>query len=1267
MSRQAINIMKACIIFACIVLFGMGVILLSSCSDNPRLSTPETSSDTIENNQENEGIFSGQGELNAAAQYFLANGLIDENEYHADQYVTRIIAAEMIADITGLSKEAQNTSFSHPFVDISSGSEQLIGFLYHNNIIEGITNNHYMETELCDETAFLAFLLRAISYVGGDATRVDMEDAYPAAMETGILLSDDQKDDKALLVNDAFEICYSALYAEIGSEGHTLLSYLMSNGTITQPRAEVAAAGADAFSIVWPELQPFFTDNFNDSTLEGSSVSDKRGNTCWYGGNVPGAQNSITEDGCLEMAGRNQDLAVNQQYALLKKWMQGNESYGMTFTVNVQKMSNEGNESRAIFRVIPRTADARVTKYYAVNYYIVQTLGEFQSNLFRCKWSITNTNAPSGTEPLAEAFFLLKEKEDYTARLLMENTDEGNVHIAFYIDGADRQTNSTTPLLEYTDTSAYKILQSATGPAFGISGHIGALWGFASRVRFDNVALYNVEDFEALHAQLIRSAGTPVIMEEGNEFADQLHYLVNHGIIMPDQRRVDFDTVVSLEEFLATALYLNGQHMVEGQTIDTFTASALSNIFRRIFDVKNTDSSRPVTRYEAAEIIRQMLPGEIGSTKYESLYQDQLERAYKSAVYFAVQNGYLLLDDENRFNGNDTISRSELLRIFSLAVDARLRTCNSVLTIPSIFSDFAVLQQNKPIIITGKGMSGDTVTVRLGDLQTSAKVADGEWSVEFPAQPYGGPYVLSISDSGYRYKLRGVYIGEVVVVAGQSNAEMSVAETINAAEMISKYGSGDNIRVFRPDSIPAVVPNTAISKQWETTVYEFSSYVIRDTSAIGVYYIDQLKALNPDLKNVKFGIIQLTYGGTSIEMFMPQSINEENGYVQKDDEFIRSGFWNGYMEGVTPYSAGILLYYQGENSTHLRYMYEPLLRDYIKGVRRAFCDDALPLLLVQISGYGDNYGQENDSWPYIREVQMRVANTTENVGLVTSIDLEDNDAQEIHPRGKQPIGVRLAYLAMNIRYGQDLGMESPVMTGYTLNENVFSMRFNTASLRLDETVNGVRDFEVLSAEGDWQDAEARVEGDTLFVWSDNVVVPFGVRYAWSNYPKADLFGQNGLPVLPFNTTKDLNTPIDGEELTTNAHQLKKAYHQLNTGDAVANLTRDNSIRHVREVNAYILEYTDGDIPGQAPGDEISLLKKQKDGLMAEEGTTGTILKATAHGLRAGDWLYNVKYQSMTPVLEVIDENTVRVEMVDGQSDGNLLEVYRCIANVIAEQ
>ena len=1205
-----------------------------------------------------------EGELNESAQHLIAYGIIEADQYTAGRYVSRIVAAQMVADVTGLSEEANGSVYAHPFIDLSEEADQLIGFLYYENIVEGISNNHFMEDEICDLDTFLVFLMRAMDCIGNRQEVISEENAIDMAVERGILLSDDEVNaDGVLSVNEAFDICYNALYVYINDDSETLLTYLISQGI-----AQVPDSGDynDAYEITGAEITPFYQETFDDKHLDGYRIKDSNGSTCWYGSEVRGTDNEITDDGYLQLSGKDQSLVDDQQYTLRESLMQGNESYGMTFTVNIQRMANEGDEGRVIFRAIPRTVDADFTKYYAINYYMVLPLGDYSSNLARCKWSITNTNAPSGTTPLVEAYYLLEENVDYTARLLIENTADGNVHIAFYIDGADRYTTEVEPLLEYTDASEYKILQSAAGPAFGSSGYQDSGWGFASTVRVDDIALYDTQSFAAQTAQLKAYASTPVILQESAEYASQLQYLINHGVLMPYLRNMDFSGNVSVEQFLASAMYLNEKYITEGQTLDTFVAETYQQLFKDTKAEQETDLSRPITRYEAAMIIQGLLRGEPGTSKYQSVYADSLDTDYKGAVYFTVQNSYLLLDENNRFNGEMLLTRQDVLQIFSCAVDSRLRDQNHVLQVTAIYSDDAVLQAGKPIPVSGKGMSGDTVTVTLSSQTKSAKVVDGEWAVELDSQPYGGPYTLTIKDSGYTYSFDGIYIGEVFVIAGQSNAEMSVYESDDNEDALREFNDQTQVRLFRPVSRMATTPLSDTQTKWEVARDQYSEQILGTASAIGVFYVQELLKINPEVEHVKIGIIQMTYGGTSIEMFMPECVNEKNGLVQEDDQFLASGFWNGYMDGITPYAAKALIYYQGENSAQLGYMYESMLRDYIWGVRQEFNDPSLPVMLVQLAGYGHNYGQDGDQWPYIREVQMRVANTTDNVGLVTAVDLSDEDPQNIHPTAKRPIGQRLAYLAMELVYGQNYGKQSSGMTGFTRDRSVYTITFDADAIYMDESVLGDTAFEVLAEDGKWMEAQVRIESNELLVWNDSVIVPQGVRYAWANYPKACLFNQDGLPVLPFNTTKDLSTAVSADAFTTNAHYLKRAYHLLYTGDAVINLTRNGAFRYVSVVNAYMLEYTDGDIAGQAPGDQIILLKKQ-DRFVCESGTTETVVKVTGHGLHAGDWVRNTKYDMLTEVLEVVDENTVRVGPVAGQSAGDIFEVFRNTGTITAEE
>jgi sialate O-acetylesterase len=48
-------------------------------------------------------------------------------------------------------------------------------------------------------------------------------------------------------------------------------------------------------------------------------------------------------------------------------------------------------------------------------------------------------------------------------------------------------------------------------------------------------------------------------------------------------------------------------------------------------------------------------------------------------------------------------------------------------------------------------------------------------------------------------------------------------------------------------------------------------------------------------------------------------------------------------------------------------------------------------------------------------------------------------------------------------------------------------------------------------------AEAKIEGDSVVVWSEAVKKPVAVRYAWANNPECNLYNREGLPAGPFRT------------------------------------------------------------------------------------------------------------------------------------------------------
>jgi hypothetical protein len=217
---------------------------------------------------------------------------------------------------------------------------------------------------------------------------------------------------------------------------------------------------------------------------------------------------------------------------------------------------------------------------------------------------------------------------------------------------------------------------------------------------------------------------------------------------------------------------------------------------------------------------------------------------------------------------------------------------------------------------------------------------------------------------------------------------MSLRECFGGEKIVEKYLGSDQIRVYRDDHIIA----SDVIDESDGIWYSKFDWALKESTALGFFLADRLIESNNFLKDVRIGIVQLTYGGSTIELFLPEEVFESIGYEFDDRDPIKSGFWNGYIHKVTGFGSRALIYYQGENSIQLKYEYEYYLRKYIEVMREKLGNRLLPIYLVQISGYGENYyDRDLDLWSIIREVQMRVSNTQENVDIVTAIDLSEDD------------------------------------------------------------------------------------------------------------------------------------------------------------------------------------------------------------------------------------------------------------------------------------
>lgn len=135
--------------------------------------------------------------------------------------------------------------------------------------------------------------------------------------------------------------------------------------------------------------------------------------------------------------------------------------------------------------------------------------------------------------------------------------------------------------------------------------------------------------------------------------------------------------------------------------------------------------------------------------------------------------------------------------------------------------------------------------------------------------------------------------------------------------------------------------------------------------------------------------------------------------------------------------------------------------------------------------------------------------------LVVAIDI--GDAHDIHPRNKQDVGERLALVAMAIAYRQKIVYSCPIYRSMRVEGSKVRIFFDHVGSGLLAKDGELKGFAIAGKDKKFVWAKAKIEGETVLVWSEQVSEPVAVRYAWADKPHCNLYNKEGLPALPFRT------------------------------------------------------------------------------------------------------------------------------------------------------
>lgn len=224
-----------------------------------------------------------------------------------------------------------------------------------------------------------------------------------------------------------------------------------------------------------------------------------------------------------------------------------------------------------------------------------------------------------------------------------------------------------------------------------------------------------------------------------------------------------------------------------------------------------------------------------------------------------------------------------------------------------------------------------------------------------------------------------------------------------------------------------------------------------------------------------------------------------------------STLYNSMVAPWTVYPIRGVIWYQGESNAGLYEDYMVLFPLLINSWREAWHDPEMPFIFVQLSAF-----KANGAWPQMREVQTATLKLP-NTGMAVTIDA--GNPVDIHPANKQVVGYRLACEAGRLCYGRKRLSAGPYYERMEVEDGKIRIHFTNigAGLKLK---NGLapKGFVIAGADGAFVPAEAKIDGDTVLVWSDKVKEPTAVRYAWSDAPEEiNFYNVDDFPVCPFRT------------------------------------------------------------------------------------------------------------------------------------------------------
>jgi len=461
------------------------------------------------------------------------------------------------------------------------------------------------------------------------------------------------------------------------------------------------------------------------------------------------------------------------------------------------------------------------------------------------------------------------------------------------------------------------------------------------------------------------------------------------------------------------------------------------------------------------------------------------------------------------------------------------------LSLPAIFGDNMVLQQQMAVPVWGWAAPGTKVKVTFAGQSKSTRAAvDGKWLVKLGKLKASFTPDSLVVAADETKTFTNILVGEVWLASGQSNMEKPIGKqpgqkpTVNAEAELAAADYPD-IRIFKIEKTLAFTPKNELPKN--TGWLACSSNSLNETSFSAAAYFFG-REIHTNL-NVPVGLVESSWGGTRIEPWTAPAGFEMIPSLAKLAEPITGtnklsntrplAIYNAMIAPITGFAMRGALWYQGESNCmgtndddYLTYTEK--MEALVIGWRKVWGEGSFPFYFVQIAPF-KYYGgkvvrvKSPETLAEFWALQERAAQGIKNTGMALTTDLVDN-LDDIHPRNKSAVGHRLALLALNRTYGKKVVCAGPVLKSVKFMDGKAVLKFDQADGGLMSKDDApLTWFTVAGADGKFVPAMATIVGTTVEVSAADVTEPKAVRFAWAETAQPNLFNGAGLPAEPFET------------------------------------------------------------------------------------------------------------------------------------------------------